>query len=465
MSRTSGPYDDPSIFAALAVSLCVIGLALPIPSSIPLLCLVAGALFSVWLDRNGRSGKIPGPLTAAFVAFLLACGLSIFFSEDRVRSLELSASWIPGILLFVVVGERFRNARDIRALFASYCLLALGLSIALLQARWSHGPNPHDWLLDLGVPILVVPNDCHLLALTTPFGLILFREKPLSALGVLGLLSMVFTGLAIVALGSRGAVLTLITCLVVAGTLLRPRLGLMLGLCLLTLVVLGDGMMGFPLSSKFTNVIDTRLSLWMMAWDMFLDEPLLGHGPYTYKTLYSAYLDSTEFPDWIRLDPWGGDVPWAHNLYLELLAERGIVGLLSFGALVWAALFYGFRSLRTLGVQGAGFATACLASLAGFLASGLFEASFLRIWAVVLLFCLMGVVGQLASWPPGANAGVDGGAGRRADCGAEAKAKDPKKSGRKSRPGDRSQSGGSGRVHGKKKKSRRRAASRKKRRS
>ena len=35
MSRTSGPYDDPSIFAALAVSLCVIGLALPIPSSIP----------------------------------------------------------------------------------------------------------------------------------------------------------------------------------------------------------------------------------------------------------------------------------------------------------------------------------------------------------------------------------------------------------------------------------------------
>ena len=83
-----------------------------------------------------------------------------------------------------------------------------------------------------------------------------------------------------------------------------------------------DGVMGFALTSKFTRVVDSRISLWLMAWEMFLHAPWLGQGPATFRVLYPLYLEIVPFPDWVVMDPWGGPVPWAHNLYLELLAER-----------------------------------------------------------------------------------------------------------------------------------------------
>ena len=57
---------------------------------------------------------------------------------------------------------------------------------------------------------------------------------------------------------------------------------------------------------------------------MFQNAPWLGNGPSTYKTLYPVYIQTMNFPEWVVMDPWGGAVPWAHNLYLELLAERGM---------------------------------------------------------------------------------------------------------------------------------------------
>ena len=398
-----------SQWATAGVCLFLLGFAAPIPSQWPLLALVGFALFATFKDSEPAKLGSPIPLMVAMSLFLVSAGLSIFFSIDPGRSLELSASWIPGVLLFVVVSERVREEKDLRAVYACLSGVALGLSLALLVGRWSHGPDAHSWLLGMGLPVLVVPNDIHFLALLAPFSLILADRDPRSGLGALGLLSIALTGAAIIALGSRGAVLVWLTGLVATGTLLRPRLGLGLGASALSVVVLADALLGFPLASKFTHLVDTRISLWIIAWEMFLDAPWVGQGPHTFRPLYFEYLNGIEFPAWVRFDPWGTAVPWPHNLYLEVLAERGILGMVTFVNLLAMALFYGLKA-RFGGAKGvAELASGAVGCLAGIGVSGIFEASFLRVWTVVLLFCLCGVVARLSRLaseaPPGTQQG------------------------------------------------------------
>jgi O-antigen ligase len=71
-----------------------------------------------------------------------------------------------------------------------------------------------------------------------------------------------------------------------------------------------------------------RLLLWGVAWDLFRHSPALGAGWGNYKALYGAYL--------------GGNFPGipesglsAHNLYLQLLAETGILGFAAFSLLMY----------------------------------------------------------------------------------------------------------------------------------
>ena len=261
--------------------------------------------------------------------------------------------------------------------------------------------------------MLVVPNDCHLLALLTPFSLVLAERNPRSGLGLLAISSIAVSAAAILALGSRGGVLTLVACLALTGAFLRPRLGLVLGGASLGVLALGDAALGFPVLSKFTHVVDTRVSLWILAWEMFLDAPWLGHGPHTYRLLYPAYLEAANFPEWVRLDPWGTAVPWAHNLYLELLAERGILGFLSFFSVIGTSFVYLGLALRAQDSQIAGLAAGAGGALGGFLLSGVFEASLIRIWAVILLFSVWGVVAQLAMLMEEADASAPAGAKAR----------------------------------------------------
>lgn len=70
-----------------------------------------------------------------------------------------------------------------------------------------------------------------------------------------------------------------------------------------------------------------RLAMWANTLEMFKDHPLLGVGKGNFKILYSAYAGKK-----IRDPVFSSTVQprEAHNDYIELLAETGIFGLLSF---------------------------------------------------------------------------------------------------------------------------------------
>ena len=62
-----------------------------------------------------------------------------------------------------------------------------------------------------------------------------------------------------------------------------------------------------------------RLVMWNTAWRMILDRPLFGHGLNTFMANYLAYVAG----------PTNGPA-YAHNCFLQIAAETGIVGLLTF---------------------------------------------------------------------------------------------------------------------------------------
>jgi len=79
----------------------------------------------------------------------------------------------------------------------------------------------------------------------------------------------------------------------------------------------------------------TRLLLWSAAWDEFMHAPVFGVGWGNFAA------------------PYGGDIPLApgllevHNIYLQLLAETGLVGFVAFFTLVfksWRQALHQFRS-------------------------------------------------------------------------------------------------------------------------
>jgi putative inorganic carbon (HCO3(-)) transporter len=95
----------------------------------------------------------------------------------------------------------------------------------------------------------------------------------------------------------------------------------------------------------------SRLALWGTAAQMFIEHPVLGVGYGNYRALYSDFMSDVE-----------ADQMDAHSLYLQLLAETGIVGFALFLLPVILVLlrivpllgsFDPFYALVSLGVGGA----------------------------------------------------------------------------------------------------------------
>jgi tetratricopeptide (TPR) repeat protein len=114
----------------------------------------------------------------------------------------------------------------------------------------------------------------------------------------------------------------------------------------------------------FSGSGNGRWQLWQAAVDEWEREPLLGRSAGTYE---ATWAEHSTLPLFVRD---------AHSLYLETLAELGVVGLLLLGgALATGFVAAGSRIFRTVGEE-----RSALAALAAFLAAYVFEAGFDWMW-------------------------------------------------------------------------------------
>lgn len=150
--------------------------------------------------------------------------------------------------------------------------------------------------------------------------------------------------------------------------------------------------------------IEKRRLVTRVAWEMFLDHPLLGVGAGNYATRFAPYASRTGSAAREYDDP--SEPQFPHNLYLEIGAETGLVGLLAFGAAalwVFGALARARRRFHELGEQGLADLSAALAlGLTGYLASSLFlHGHFLRyLWLLFGLAVACDLLARRMTSPP-----------------------------------------------------------------
>ena len=96
---------------------------------------------------------------------------------------------------------------------------------------------------------------------------------------------------------------------------------------------------------SYSGTFITRLEMWKVAWQTFLENPLVGVGPGNYKLALQGYVDSlTEnTPPETKINGLTKLLKFdhAHNDFLHVLAERGILGFLAFfGAMAYFFAFF-----------------------------------------------------------------------------------------------------------------------------
>ncbi len=357
------------------------------------LVLVTG-LAAVWLAWRGLwQAQLPrtpvdGPLLALAGAWLLAGA----FSVNLEYSLETLVFWFTYIYFFYMAADLGRR-RWLAELMVNAIMLVSGLVLALagLQLWW--------WFTDAGaaaelprLSVLGNPNTmASFLALVAP----LVMYKLTAVKNPVGRVALAI-GLALLAAAalltqSRGGALALAVggglfavALLPGMSTARPKLfrwgaaaaALLLAAALIAISLNWRGA---------TSGLDIRQQVMTGALITWRQHPLLGSGP---GTLGQELLQNQPTLDQI----W----PDAHNLYLTLLAETGLAGVLAVGWLLLAGLNLGWANFGR-NQPANRLAAAGAASLAGFAAHNLVDSQ-LKFPAIMALVAVLAglVVGQLS---------------------------------------------------------------------
>jgi O-antigen ligase len=164
--------------------------------------------------------------------------------------------------------------------------------------------------------------------------------------------------------------------------LLRPLYGLVVVGVGLAGILGFDWILGKGLLRKLVYLFPRRY-VWGAAWQMFLDQPLLGQGPGMFRVLYQEFLDKAGYT--LSQVEDRRPMNWAHSLYLEQLAERGVMGFIALMVAVARPVLAIIRKAGKLDLLD----KSLLAAMAALLLSGIAEASLLRLWVMALIFLLL----------------------------------------------------------------------------
>ena len=322
------------------------------------LLLIVGFLAGRLL-RNPRGLKSPLKVPLTKVSFLLtaAASASLLFGGyglmyDSLKAMVRLLSYIGFYLVLVLwVDSRARLHRVALTMMLSTVFVAVfGIFQEIVgdyTSFWLFLNPPSEFFVPMDHRVPSFLANCNSLAgylnLITPFSLACWVLKD----GLWKKLGALTTGLGAVALfctqslggiGAFGAVVVL-AILCFAGDW-KKKLSLLSAVCALAIVFYFAKQILNPAheSGDFAYDAATRIVLWNIAWNFFTGSPLFGVGWGNFSALYGPYV--AEIP-WIPAGVFA-----AHNIYLQLLAEMGLVGFAAFSSLIFRAVRQSLHQLR-----------------------------------------------------------------------------------------------------------------------
>jgi putative inorganic carbon (HCO3(-)) transporter len=296
-----------------------------------------------------------GWLTRAMLGYCAVAAVSAFFNPltlDAQRELMRLASYA---CLYYVVTDWLQNYQETRALLK--VLMASTIMVALFgfyQAISGGYTLLYDILYPVQEEISQIPawegritsflehynGLAGYLNLVTPFCLVFALRGKDPMLRRLSWWCLALASLALLLTQSRGGLLAYAAVLLVSAWFFAPDrkarirgVAIVLVACVLAAVVAGLFFQRLTEIDDFTTV--SRLAIWGGAFTVFAHSPVLGTGFGNLRALMGGLLSLP--------DGWTGD---AHNLYLELLAETGIVGFAAFAFLIGVAMRRAMRQYR-----------------------------------------------------------------------------------------------------------------------
>jgi putative inorganic carbon (HCO3(-)) transporter len=337
---------------------------------------LVGLVLAAWLAKMAATREIRTihpPLLLPLLVFLGAILLSLTVTLSLQYSLKEILKWLEvlGITLFVVNVIGRRGAKVIVLL-----ILLAGISQALLGIYQFFGrvgpegfllfdrfmraygtfeqPNPYGGYLGLILPLAYSLMVASFKIQDTGYRIqdaSSDRSWPFAFL-FYGLACAVIA-IALIMTWSRGAWLGFIAAFIVMNVVRSRRAAVLfaLALILLSFVIVMGGLQLLPeaIIQRFLDFLPflggvdisrveitpanfaviERLAHWQAGWDMFSEHPWLGVGIGNYEPVYPAYA----------LPRWNDPLGHAHNYYLNIAAETGLVGLSAY-LILWAAVFW-----------------------------------------------------------------------------------------------------------------------------
>jgi O-antigen ligase len=289
--------------------------------------LVVGACWLVTIVITGRT-RAPVTYLLAFAAFVAWVVVTTFWSADPAESLGAVFLWLQTLLFVYILWDLYRTKAALLAGLQAYVLGAytavFGAVLNYLgsnefytsQDRYSLGdtnPDGYGFIVALGIPVA-----CYLAASPETPKLLRFVNY--------GYLPVAFLGIALsgTRTASVGAALALLYGL---ATLTRLRLVtriavvVLLAAALFVILPIVQPLSSFQrLGTTGTEVtagdLNGRTAQWRQGFDAFKDHPVLGVGVDQYRTVNT--LSKV-----------------AHNSYLSVLVELGLIGFVLFTTILW----------------------------------------------------------------------------------------------------------------------------------
>ncbi|MGE5323782.1 MAG: O-antigen ligase family protein [Actinomycetota bacterium] len=326
------------------------------------LCLFAGAFLA--RQRAGeplRPWLLSGRITRAVLGyFAVAVIASTIFNPPTgaaARELMRLGSYL---CLYYAMLDWVRNDRDVKAILQALLISTIAVTIfGFYQEAIGGYSSLYQALYPIQDEALQIPpwsgritsflshynGLAAYLNMVVPFsiGLAVWARDRFSRM--LGGTCFVLASVAILLTQSRGGLLAYVSILLVSACLLpRTRVARLRWVAAVVLFSIAGALVAGLIFKRLAGVDSyteiTRLAIWAGAGMLFAGNPILGVG---YGNFKIALTNAIAVPDGFMLD--------AHNLYLELLAETGIIGFLVFAVLVIVCLRYARRMLRDSGQE------------------------------------------------------------------------------------------------------------------
>lgn len=319
---------------------------------------LAGSWLATMATRRGVGRNLISHvpwLTGALVAFIAWSGMSAFWAESQSAASRSTFRFALDAMLIPIVFWAIRERKHVVWLVGVFVVGAL-LSVlwGITQGKVAGGVSAAQVgrLSGANVEANVLAT---LLIVCTIFAsalvLVLKRSPPARTLALFAALAAMA---AFFGTFSRGglvalAVVILAGC-VYAGKARPAFLALVLGVVLVGAVFLQDTTSGAVQRLTSTNT-SGRSDIWKVGLRMVRANPIIGVGSGNYTVAEPHYLLTS--PGIIQRGTFIIGTPYpAHNIYLHVLAEMGVIGLALFLAVIGLAIGAAVKAVRLFRAKG-----------------------------------------------------------------------------------------------------------------